>query len=84
VIVSGPTGDRDKMVAMVLQLDQAPPTHDLTGVYVIRDGRAWLRWIAPGDAFGDSIEVRAGLEAKERVALDPSRLTDGAAISEGR
>jgi len=56
----------------------------LTGVYVIRDGRAWLRWIAAGDAFGDSTEVRAGLEAKERVALDPSRLHDGAPVSEER
>ncbi len=56
----------------------------LTGVYVIRDGHAWLRWIAPGDAFGDSIEVRAGLDAKERVALEPSRLHDGAPVSEER
>lgn len=56
----------------------------LTGVYVVRDGHAWLRWIAPGDTLGDSTEVRAGLEAKERVALDPSRLHDGAAVSEER
>jgi RND family efflux transporter MFP subunit len=56
----------------------------LTGVYVIRAGHAWLRWIAPGDSFGESIEVRAGLEDKERVALDPSRLHDGALIIEGR
>ncbi|MEO8500291.1 MAG: efflux RND transporter periplasmic adaptor subunit [Vicinamibacteria bacterium] len=56
----------------------------LTGVYVIRDGHAWLRWIAAGDTFGDALEVRAGLEDKERVALDPSRLTDGAPVSEGR
>jgi RND family efflux transporter MFP subunit len=56
----------------------------LTGVYVIRDGHAWLRWIAPGDAFGDSTEVRAGLDANERVALEPSRLTDGAPVREAR
>lgn len=56
----------------------------LTGVYVIRDGHAWLRWIAPGDAFGDSIEVRAGLDPKERVALEPSRLHDGAPVTEAR
>ncbi len=55
----------------------------LTGVFVIRDGHAWLRWIALGDAFGDSIEVRAGLEENERVALEPSQLHDGASISEG-
>jgi hypothetical protein len=56
----------------------------LTGVYVIREGRAWLRWIAPGDNFGDAVEARAGLEANERVALDPSRLHDGAAVTEER
>lgn len=56
----------------------------LTGVYVIREGRAWLRWIAPGDMFGDALEARAGLEAKERVALEPSRLHDGAAVTEAR
>ena len=56
----------------------------LNGVYVVRDGRAWLRWIAPGDAIGDSTEVRAGLEPKERGALDPSRLHDGAPVSEDR
>lgn len=56
----------------------------LTGVYVIREGRAWLRWIAPGDTFGDALEARAGLEASERVALEPSRLHDGAAVTEAR
>jgi RND family efflux transporter MFP subunit len=56
----------------------------LTGVYVVRDGHAWLRWIAPGDAIGDSLEIRAGLEDQERVALEPSRLEDGAAVREVR
>ena len=53
-------------------------------MYVIREGRAWLRWIAPGDAFGDSVEARAGLEGTERVALEPARLHDGATITDGR
>lgn len=56
----------------------------LTGVYVIKDGHAWLRWIAPGEPIGDSLEVRAGLNDKERVALEPQRLHDGALVSEGR
>jgi RND family efflux transporter MFP subunit len=56
----------------------------LTGVYVIRDGHAWLRWIASGDAIGDSTEIRAGLDAKERVAKDPSPLHDGAPVTEER
>jgi RND family efflux transporter MFP subunit len=56
----------------------------LTGVYVIREGHAWLRWIALGDAVGESVEVRAGVDPKERVAIDPSRLRDGAPVSEDR
>ena len=56
----------------------------LTGVYVIRDGKAWLRWVAPGDPIGDSLEIRAGLTEGERVALAPGTLHDGAAIREGR
>jgi len=54
----------------------------LTGVYVIREGRAWLRWIALGDSMGQAFEVRAGLEDKERVALDPTSLHDGARVTE--
>ncbi len=56
----------------------------LTGVYVIDEGRARLRWFAPGDSFGESVEVRAGLEGNERVALEPARLHDGAPVTEGR
>jgi len=54
----------------------------LTGVYVVQDGRAWLRWMAPGDTVGESVEARAGLEEGERVALEPGRLQDGALVSE--
>lgn len=56
----------------------------LTGVYVVRDQRAWLRWIAPGEPVGNTLEVRAGLENGESVALDPSNLHDGARVNEGR
>lgn len=56
----------------------------LTGVFVVREGRAWLRWIATGDATGRFIEARAGLATGEAVALDPSRLEDGIRVSEAR
>jgi multidrug efflux system membrane fusion protein len=56
----------------------------LTGVFVVSDGRAHLRWVAPGARDGDSLEIRAGVEAGERVALDPAGLVDGAAVSETR
>jgi RND family efflux transporter MFP subunit len=52
----------------------------LSGVYVIHGGRAHLRWIAPGQASGGAIEVRAGLERGERVVRDPAGLTDGIAV----
>jgi RND family efflux transporter MFP subunit len=61
----------------------------LTGVFVAADGKARLRWIAPGARAGERMEVRAGLEAGERVVLDPGDLADlaplriaGAAVRE--
>lgn len=53
----------------------------LTGVYVIRDGRAWLRWIRPGRSDPEATEVLAGLLPGEIIAVDPSGLTDGRAVS---
>jgi len=45
---------------------------ELTGVYVIgTDGRPLLRQVRLGPVSGDQVEVLAGLEAGERVALDP-------------
>jgi len=45
---------------------------ELTGVYVIGvDGRPLLRQVRLGPVAGDQVEVLAGLEAGERVALDP-------------
>ena len=52
----------------------------LTGVFVVSDGRARLRWVAAGARDGDSVEIRAGLDAGERVALQPAVLTDGAPV----
>lgn len=52
----------------------------LTGVFVVHDGRARLRWIKPGDAAGAEIEVLAGLWPGEQFARDPRGLADGAAV----
>jgi RND family efflux transporter MFP subunit len=54
----------------------------LTGVFVVRDGRAWLRWIALGREGGERVEVRAGLAEGERVVANPSGLVDGVAVVE--
>ena len=45
-----------------------------------RDGKARLRWVATGARDGDTVEVRAGLEAGERVVLEPAGLADGAPV----
>jgi RND family efflux transporter MFP subunit len=52
----------------------------LTGVYVVRDGRAGLRWVRPGQAEGGATEILAGLDAGEAFALDPAGLVDGARV----
>jgi len=54
----------------------------LTGVYVVSDGRALLRWIAAGEAAADRIEARSGLAPGERIALDTGELSDGCAVVE--
>jgi RND family efflux transporter MFP subunit len=54
----------------------------LSGLYVVSDGRARLRWVALGSRAGDVVEVRAGAEAGERVVLEPAGLADGARVSE--
>jgi len=56
----------------------------LDGVFVAEDGKARLRWVALGARAGETVEVRAGLEAGERCILDPSGLVDGAPIRETR
>jgi RND family efflux transporter MFP subunit len=52
----------------------------LTGIFVIEEGRARLRWIAVGAATGDRTELRAGAAKGERVVLDPGDLADGALV----
>jgi RND family efflux transporter MFP subunit len=56
----------------------------LHGVFAIADGTAALRWVSAGATAGTSTEIRAGLQAGERVALDPSTLVDGAPVAEER
>lgn len=52
----------------------------LTGVYVIEDARAWLRWVRLGRTEGDRIEVLSGLAPGVRVAAIATGLSDGAAV----
>lgn len=54
----------------------------LTGLFVVSEGRAHLRWVAPGARSGDIVEIRAGVEVGERVVLDPAGLSDGTPVKE--
>jgi RND family efflux transporter MFP subunit len=56
----------------------------LTGLFVVSEGRARLRWVAAGARDGDTIEVRAGVVEGERVVLDPAGLVDRAPVNERR
>jgi RND family efflux transporter MFP subunit len=49
----------------------------LSGVYVLRDDRAWLRWLRIGREAEGRVEVLAGLAAGERFVASPDGLADG-------
>jgi multidrug efflux pump subunit AcrA (membrane-fusion protein) len=51
-------------------------------VFAVGDGPVRLRWVAVGAREGERVEIRAGLEAGERVVLDPVGLADGEAVRE--
>jgi RND family efflux transporter MFP subunit len=53
---------------------------DLTGAFVVADGRAHLRWLAVGEPAGDRVAIRAGLHAGEQVVDAPGALVDGAPV----
>jgi RND family efflux transporter MFP subunit len=46
---------------------------EITGVYVVADGRVSFRLVELGEPAGDGREILAGLQAGERIALDPDR-----------
>jgi membrane fusion protein, multidrug efflux system len=52
----------------------------LTGLFVVEDGTARLRWVAAGAREGDTLEIRAGVEEGEPVVLGPEGLVDGAPV----
>jgi RND family efflux transporter MFP subunit len=54
----------------------------LSGLFVVADRTARLRWVAIGATEGPSTEIRAGVHAGERVAVEPAGLVDGAPVAE--
>lgn len=62
------TGSKERLLVPRTSVVQRA---EVTAVYVVNDGVPTLRQIRAGAAFGDEIEVLAGLTAGELVALDP-------------
>jgi hypothetical protein len=50
---------------------------DLSGVFVLADGRAALRWLRLGEAEGEQLPVLAGLGPGDRVIDTPGTVRDG-------
>jgi len=56
----------------------------LAGVYVVRDGRAYLRWLRLGTGDGESFEVLSGLDPDDEIVADPAGLSDGIPVRVSR
>ena len=56
----------------------------LAGVFVVREGHAYLRWLQLGAADGERVEVLSGLDPGDEVAADPAGLVDGRAVEVAR
>jgi RND family efflux transporter MFP subunit len=54
----------------------------LSGVFVVRDGRATLRWLRVGRTDSLATDVLAGISPGEALVLDPGDLADGQAVTE--
>jgi len=54
---------------------------ELNGVFVVKDGKAELRWLSLGEPQGDRIPVRAGLAKGEQVIDAPGDLKDGQPVA---
>jgi multidrug efflux pump subunit AcrA (membrane-fusion protein) len=76
--------DRGTRSVMTVPRSAIVERGQLTGLYVVDDGHARLRWIRKGRSHGDRVEVLSGLEVGDRyVTSPPAALTDGAAVNAG-
>ena len=57
---------------------------DLSGVFVVHEGRAQLRWLAVGEPVSGGVPVRAGLRPDEEVIDGPGGLRDGQPVEVNR
>ena len=73
--VQFPKGERP---ALLVPASAVVRQGQLEGVYVVTEGRSRLRWVRLGRAFGDRVEVVAGLDEGEDVVIsDVARVGDG-------
>ena len=62
-------GEADRLL---IPASAAVERSEVTGVYVLDShGRVSLRYVRPGQRVGDQLEILAGLDSGERIALDP-------------
>jgi RND family efflux transporter MFP subunit len=80
LLVPGVAGETRLTVPATALLERG----GLTGLFVVDGGHTRLRWAAAGARDGDTVEIRAGVEAGERVVVDPGDLVDRAAVLERR
>jgi RND family efflux transporter MFP subunit len=57
---------------------------ELRGVFLSDSSRATLRWLRLGRDEGGQVQVLSGLEAGDRVILEPARVHEGARVREVR
>jgi multidrug efflux pump subunit AcrA (membrane-fusion protein) len=73
------TSDRQ---ALMIPVHAIVKRMGITGTYKVVDGKAQFQTLTTGATHGEQVEVYSGLEAGDRVILNPnSDLTDGGAVS---
>ncbi len=75
-----PKGERE---GLLIPVDAIVREGQLEGVYLIRDGRARLRWVRLGRVYQDRVEVISGLSAGDRIVQSPDRVADGVRVEVG-
>jgi len=82
----GPTGRDDTSMQRTLSVPARSLVRRgaLAGVYVVREGRAYLRWLRLGAVDGERVEVLSGLDPGDEIAADPAGLVDGRVVEVAR
>jgi RND family efflux transporter MFP subunit len=72
---------KGKRPGIVIPIKAVVREGQLKGVFVVRDGSAWLRWVRLGKIVGDRVEVLSGLKQADTIIVDSGPgVTDGAPV----